>query len=290
MTNATAISALIENAGGHAAPAKKAIRAAAQATGVGFDYLVSTATRESSLNPSARAATSSASGLFQFTDSTWLHVMKDHGGSYGFQREAEAIRGTANGLAVDDPSMRQHIMGLRMDPDVNALMAGAFTKDNNNYLAETLSRQPTQGELYIAHFLGPKGAGDFIRQTMKTPIAAAADYFPRAASANRSIFYEDGRKRTLGEVYGALVASHQNATLETQKIASAAPPAPRAVVEKVSEDGALFRNLFTSRRPGGVSPVVTALWTRQSAPPVQEASLGPAVNRPFFPTGSNETY
>ena len=37
-------------------------------------------------------------------------------------------------------------------------MAGAFTKANSDYLATKLGRQPSEGELYIAHFLGAGGA------------------------------------------------------------------------------------------------------------------------------------
>ena len=41
-----------------------AIRRAAQATGASFDYLLATARVESNLNPNAKAASSSATGLF----------------------------------------------------------------------------------------------------------------------------------------------------------------------------------------------------------------------------------
>ena len=45
-----------------------ALKMAARSTGVGFDYLVKTAQRESNFDPNAKAGTSSATGLFQFTD------------------------------------------------------------------------------------------------------------------------------------------------------------------------------------------------------------------------------
>ena len=53
------------------------LNAAGDRSGVDFDYLLQTAMRESSLNPTAKAQTSSATGLFQFLESTWLQVMKD---------------------------------------------------------------------------------------------------------------------------------------------------------------------------------------------------------------------
>ena len=56
-----------------------AIRQAAQATGTSFQYLLATAQVESGLNPQAGAATSSARGLFQFIDQTWLATIKQSG-------------------------------------------------------------------------------------------------------------------------------------------------------------------------------------------------------------------
>ncbi|MEG0819994.1 MAG: transglycosylase SLT domain-containing protein, partial [Brevundimonas sp.] len=53
-----------------------AIRRASSTTGVDFDFLMKTARRESAMNPSARAGTSSASGLFQFIEQTWLATVK----------------------------------------------------------------------------------------------------------------------------------------------------------------------------------------------------------------------
>ncbi|HHS82492.1 MAG TPA: hypothetical protein ENJ68_03130, partial [Devosia sp.] len=49
-------------------------------SGVDFNYLVKTAFRESSFSSDARASSSSAVGLFQFLESTWLEVMKQDGG------------------------------------------------------------------------------------------------------------------------------------------------------------------------------------------------------------------
>ena len=49
-----------------------AIRRASNATGVDADFLLKTARRESALNPSAKARTSSAAGLVQFIEQTWL--------------------------------------------------------------------------------------------------------------------------------------------------------------------------------------------------------------------------
>jgi soluble lytic murein transglycosylase-like protein len=49
-----------------------AIRQASRLTGASFDYLLATAQVESGFNPNSAASTSSARGLFQFIEQTWL--------------------------------------------------------------------------------------------------------------------------------------------------------------------------------------------------------------------------
>ena len=106
-----------------------AIRQAARMTGADFKYLLATAQVESNLNPNAQASTSSARGLFQFTEQTWLTTLKEQGGPLGYGPYANAITRQPSGdYAVADPRMTQAIMNLRSDPNANALMAGAFTK------------------------------------------------------------------------------------------------------------------------------------------------------------------
>ena len=140
-----------------------AIRQAAQATGTSFQYLLATAQVESGLNPQAGASTSSARGLFQFIEQTWLATMKQSGTSLGYGQYADAITKTASGkYEVQDPTMRSAILKLRNDPAANAAMAGAFTKENTTLLSQKLGRTPSEGELYIAHFLGVGGAAKLI--------------------------------------------------------------------------------------------------------------------------------
>ena len=74
-----------------------AIRAAARATGANFDYLLATARAESGLNPNASTKTSSARGLFQFVDRTWLATVKQAGPGLGYGRYADAITQDAPG-------------------------------------------------------------------------------------------------------------------------------------------------------------------------------------------------
>ncbi len=188
-----------------------AIRQAAQATGTSFQYLLATAQVESGLNPQAGASTSSARGLFQFVEQTWLGTMKQAGAALGYGRYAEAITKTASGrYEVTDPALRREILKLRNDPTVNAVMAGAFTQANAALLSQKLGRTPSEGELYIAHFLGAGGAARLISLAAGNPRASAASYFPIAAQANASIFYDrtTGAARSLAQVRDILTARY----------------------------------------------------------------------------------
>src|ERR1044072_3776460 len=160
-----------------------AIRDAARAPGAGLEYLLNTAIRESNLNPNAKAKSSSATGLFQFIDQTWLGTMKQSGGNLGYGKYADAITRTPQGkFVVNDPAMRREIMALRKDPTANAVMAGAFANSNARVLNDRLGRKPTDGELYIAHFLRASGAARFIKAAQARPAGTAACFFRRGAA------------------------------------------------------------------------------------------------------------
>ena len=215
-----------------------AIRDAARVTGAGFEYLLNTALRESNLNPNAKNKGSSATGLFQFIDQTWLATVKQSGASLGYGKYADAISKTSSGrYAVKDPAMRDQIFALRKDPTANSLMAGAFANSNAKVLTERLGRKPTDGELYMAHFLGASGASRFIRAAEANPNGKAAALFPRAAHANNSVFYDQsGAARSLKQVYAGLVSRHNVIGSTTQvadvqpaeavQVASVTAPAP----------------------------------------------------------------
>lgn len=171
---------------GGGADVRSAIARAAQRTGVDFDYLLAQAKIESSLNPEARAATSSAAGLYQFTRGTWLQTLERHGADHGLGWAQAAIRGGQ----VADPAMRSQIMALRHDPAVASLMAAELAGDNRTALAGQLGREPDAAELYLAHFLGIGGAGQVLTALQSDPGQSAAALLPTAAAANRSIFYD----------------------------------------------------------------------------------------------------
>jgi hypothetical protein len=203
---------------------ESAIQRASQATGVDFSFLMKTAHRESGMNPSAKSGASSAAGLFQFVEQTWLSTLKQHGAKHGYARYAELISKGGDGrYHVSGDEARRAVMDLRLDPHAASLMAGEMTSDSAAYLKGRTGRSPSAGELYAAHFLGPQGSARLIEAAQRQPGATAAQLFPDAAHANKAIFYRDGRAATVGEVYANLTrAAGSGAPIERPPAAPSA--------------------------------------------------------------------
>lgn len=227
-----------------------AIARAAAATGVDFKYLMAQAKLESSFDPGARAATSSAAGLYQFTQGTWLQTLDRHAGRHGLDWVGQAIQGGR----IDDPSMRAQIMAMRYDPDASAMMAAELANDNRTELTSVLGREPDASELYLAHFLGTGGAGRFLDALDTDPSQSAAAILPKAAAANRSIFYDGGVPRSVGGVMEVI----------------------RAKVSQAMEGGSAVQ--WAGGSAGTSLPAAT---------PAYQSNLGPIARE--FHAGSGET-
>lgn len=199
-----------------------AIKSAAAKTGVDFSYLLKKAGQESSFDPNAKAVGSSATGLFQFTNQTWLRTVKAHGDEHGLGRYADHILVDKNGVArVSDPVWRQAILDLRKDPQTSALMAGELDKENLTSLQANVGGKIGSTDLYLAHFLGACGASDFLNKLKANPQAKAADILPEAASANPSVFYNSsGEPKSLKQIYNHF-AQKFDAAPATIQVASA---------------------------------------------------------------------
>jgi len=167
------------------------IARSAKRTGVDYDYLMAQAQLESGMRPDAQAKTSSATGLYQFVEQTWLGLVKEKGAEYGVGWAQDAISKNSEGhLSVANKSLKSNILELRKDPGLAANLAGEFAKDNSAYLEQRVGRKAESVDLYLAHFLGPAGATKFLKSMDQNPDAAAAPNFSRAARANRNIFYD----------------------------------------------------------------------------------------------------
>jgi hypothetical protein len=233
-----------------------ALRNAAAATGSDFHYLLGTAMRESSLKPNAQSSSSSAAGLFQFIDQTWLGLVKEHGGQYGLGNYAAAITKDADGRYHAPASEKQAILALRKDPDVCALMAGEYAKSTQGQMRASLGRDVCGGELYAAHFLGPDAACRLIRLVGSDPSANAAAQFPLAASANKSVFYHaDGAPKSVREVYDwAMRQPGGEGTVRVAALADITPTHASARLKVAGAQDAEVQALLTSVmnwQPGG---------------------------------------
>jgi hypothetical protein len=259
---------------GPSTPVTDAIRKGAAATGTDFDYLLRTAKRESALDPAAKAPTSSATGLFQFIEQTWLGVVKNDGPSLGLADQADAIVARSDGsYAVPDSGARQAILKLREQPEAASAMAGALTRRNRETLVSATGREPSRGELYLAHVLGARGASQLINAASKSPDAAASDGFPEAARANRSIFYaKGGAARSNAEVYALLTAEKASGG------AGSATSTQAPVAAKDLRPPGLYGLFQTGARQGPVSDAVARIWKGQSGAPASRTAAAS-----FFP-------
>jgi hypothetical protein len=180
----------------------KGIQVASAQSGVSFQYLLAKAAQESGFKTDAEAATSSATGLFQFTRSTWLDVFKRHGTELGFGDLSERIvSGPSGRLSVLDKAVEQKILGLREDPEASAKFAAAYARDNATALSQNLNRDLDSTDLYLAHFLGASGANQVLSAAETAPNIYASHVVPEAARANRNVFFSDtGAPRTVRQV------------------------------------------------------------------------------------------
>jgi hypothetical protein len=252
------------------------IKQAASTTGASFEYLLATAKMESNFNPKAAATTSSARGLFQFIDQTWLGTVKEAGAHLGYGQYADAITKNPSGsYSVDDPAARAAIMKLRDDPEAASSMAAVLTQSNSFKLTGKIGRRPTDAELYMAHFMGVGGAGKLIQNAEDNPNASAVRMFPNAAAANQSIFYDrSGSARSVSQVYSVLstrYAAAANSPVTRTAMAAAGGDLPRRVTvagntapTAPSVDNAAYLSSFPVQR--SVTPVAAMSQTASVSP------------------------
>ncbi len=258
---------------------RDAIARASQSTGVDFDYLLAQARLESGLDPDAKARTSSATGLYQFIDSTWLRTMDQHGSKYGYAWASDAI-GPGGGVA--NAGTRQQLLSLRYDANVSALMAAELARENSNGLRGFLGREPEPAELYLAHFLGLGGAQTFLGAYRSDAGQSAAALMPKAASANRGIFYDHGRARSVAEVMSLMQTKVANAMAQD----GGAPFQPGAVpgMGGITQEFAQARYASTAMMPRQTSRMAAVA---APAGPQARPSMAETLRATFGASGTD---
>ncbi|MDX3807908.1 transglycosylase SLT domain-containing protein [Bosea thiooxidans] len=172
---------------------------ASKVVGADPTLLMAVADKESSFSTAVKAQTSSATGLYQFIEQTWLGVIYEFGAKHGLAAEVKLIGKAGRQFVVSDSSQRQRILDMRREPYISALLAAEMLKRDTLRLERALGRHLTGGEIYLIHFLGPDAAQTFIETMEETPGVKAAELLPKPAQANRPIFYADagGETKTL---------------------------------------------------------------------------------------------
>jgi hypothetical protein len=251
-----------------------AIKQAATTIGTSFEYLLTTAKMESDFNPKAGASTSSAHGLYQFIDQTWLGTVKEAGSQLGYGQYADAISKSASGTySVSNPAARTAIMKLKDDPTASSAMAAVLTQSNSFKLTGMIGRRPTDSELYMAHFMGVGGAAKLITNAEDNPQASGAQLFPNAAAANHSIFYDSsGRTRSVSDVYSVLTSRYASAAgspATLNAIAAAGGMPASTTVESAAQTAPMDNAAFLSSFPVTATPVTmaSAANTTSTSPP-----------------------
>lgn len=275
----------------------QAIQKASAKTGVDFAYLLEKAAAESSFDPAAKAKSSSATGLFQFIESTWMNMVKNHGEKYGLGDLAEKIDGRGR---VGNRELRKEILELRKDPEIASYMAAELAAENKDYLERHVGGDIGSTEMYFAHFMGAGGATAFLREMKHNPMATGVDLFPQAAMANRGVFFDakTGQPRSLQQIYDFFDKKFGGqGELSPQMVASVLAEEDQAVVADAAQTATpqetatrTAGRYYPSARfdtPVFIAPMRTtqslaAMLSNDQVPRINQA--GAATSRNIFPS------
>lgn len=227
----------------------KAIEKASSASGVDFSYLVQQANVESSFQNDIKSRSSSATGLYQFIDSTWMQMVDRYGADYGLN---------TNGMS------KREILNLRKNPEASSFMAAAFASENEKTLNANWGGDVGATELYFAHFLGAGGASSFLKARDENPMQTAADLFPQAARSNRNVFYDQttGRARSLDEVYAFFDAKFTDTPMKNHKSISS----ESLLAQAPTKNNIFAQNLAATNSPSGSSDENTQTLNERYSP------------------------
>jgi hypothetical protein len=208
---------------------ERAARESAAGTKTDFKALLASSLSESRHDPQAHNKKSSATGAFQFTERTWLDLVRRYGSALGHGDEAGKITVTNGKPTVSDPADRTAILALRSDSGFAGSLAARYSDENRIALSKNLGRKVNENEVRIAYLLGATGAGRLLRAAQDHPTLTVDKIVPAAVRSNPRLFHQaNGAVKTAGE---AVVALDRHFTGEMNQIrnsvsrVSAAEPA-----------------------------------------------------------------
>lgn len=225
-----------------------AIYKASLKTGVDFELMVLNAKMESDLGLQNVAATSTARGIFQYIEPTWLTLIRRYGGRVGYQHYADAIeRAHYPGVPTiknNNPYLKAEILALRHDPEMAAMMKAYQVQEETDVIrAMKRGAHVTATDHYIVHMLGLPLAKEFYAMKNSGSLIAVAGLnnpaMREAARLNKVFFYSGKRALTAREVYTRFekrvsgeFKSIRNAAYDN-KVPACAPQKPQVTLAKL---------------------------------------------------------
>ena len=164
-------------------------------------------TVESGNNCSAKNPLSTAAGLGQFIESTWLRIIRDY--------RPDLVAGRSRG----------DILNLRYDCAIALAMTTALTRESASYI-RSRGHAVTPGNLYLAHFLGVGGAAKALGSSPDASVLSAfgagvVRANPFLEGRSTAWLIEWAAKKMAGKGKAPIIASSQGpATAKAQSLAA----------------------------------------------------------------------
>lgn len=228
---------------------------------------------ESGGNPNAQNPNSSAGGLGQFIDSTWLAMLK--------QERPDLAEGRSP----------QELLALKSDPALSRQMTEAYANQNGSILSKA-GFDANPGNTYLAHFAGPQGAVKVLSADPTAPVesilgsqAVAANSFLRGMTAGDLQAWASKKmggapQQPTQASPAAPQAAPLNIAPQAAPIFSAPPePAPQQQASAASYFGQMPAEQAMAQQP------ILAPQRRPVDISKLRAALAAAGNRPIFGRG-----
>jgi hypothetical protein len=178
---------------------------AAAGTKTDFKTLLASSLAESRHNPHAKNPRSSAAGAYQFTERTWLDLLRRHGAELGYPDEAAKIHVAKGTPTVDDPADRKTLLALRSDTRLAGALAARYSDENRASLTRSLHRKASESEVRMAYLLGAAGAARVLKAAKANPNQPVDKLIPAAVRSNPTLFRNaDGSMKTAGDAVASL--------------------------------------------------------------------------------------
>lgn len=184
---------------------------ASQETGTSFELLVIKAMLESDLGKHTIAANSSARGVFQYIDATWLALIKHHGEEIGYKPYADALEINQITRKYEvhgaSPLSLTNILDLRDNPRIAALIKAYQILDEEQTLQSFKNGQDVHiTDHYIVHMMGLSLARIFYKlqqsESAIIPANLTNQMFEKAIASNKYFFYgDDGNGLNATQIY-----------------------------------------------------------------------------------------